>query len=140
MIMGLENQNIEAEQQGPSWARNSWPLNIDDDLTSALDPTQMAVAVKEAAKAAGKPVAALTFSGSGAVGDGTGGTYPKEPPTPGLWVGVILPRPRPPTHQMLRSGDFSPAFFIDRGPRGREPWRRLNGPTPGRSTRRLSDS
>ena len=54
--MGLENQDFETEQ-GPSWARSNWPLSITDDLTASLDPTQMAVEVKAAAKAAGKPMA-----------------------------------------------------------------------------------
>jgi 2-oxoglutarate dehydrogenase E1 component len=54
--MGIENQEFEVER-GPSWARTNWPLGVTDDLTGALDPTQMAVAVKEAAKVAGKPIA-----------------------------------------------------------------------------------
>ncbi len=58
--MGIENQDfgvaVETEQ-GPSWARAGWPLSASDDLTAALDPTQMAVAVKAAAKAAGVPLA-----------------------------------------------------------------------------------
>ena len=53
--MGYENQDFEIEQ-GPSWARPNWPLSDTDDLTGALDPTQMQVAVKAAAKAAGKAV------------------------------------------------------------------------------------
>ncbi|WP_188065078.1 2-oxoglutarate dehydrogenase E1 component [Sphingobium sp. KCTC 72723] len=52
--MGYENQEFEIEQ-GPSWARPNWPLTETDDLTGALDPTQMQVAVKAAAKAQGKP-------------------------------------------------------------------------------------
>jgi 2-oxoglutarate dehydrogenase E1 component len=54
--MGFENHEFESEQ-GPSWARPNWPLSDTDDLTAALDPTQMQVAVKAAAKAAGKPIA-----------------------------------------------------------------------------------
>ncbi|WP_097092727.1 2-oxoglutarate dehydrogenase E1 component [Novosphingobium sp. Chol11] len=53
--MGYENQDFETER-GPSWARPNWPLTDTDDLTGALDPTQMQVAVKAAAKSAGKPV------------------------------------------------------------------------------------
>jgi len=53
--MGYENQDFEIEQ-GPSWARPNWPLSDTDDLTGALDPTQMQVAVKAAAKSAGKTV------------------------------------------------------------------------------------
>ncbi len=54
--MGFENHEFEVEQ-GPSWARSNWPLSDTDDLTAALDPTQMQVAVKKAAKDAGKPMA-----------------------------------------------------------------------------------
>jgi 2-oxoglutarate dehydrogenase E1 component len=54
--MGIENHDFEIER-GPSWARSGWPLAETDDLTAALDPTQMAVVVKAAAKAAGKPAA-----------------------------------------------------------------------------------
>ncbi|MDO7834650.1 2-oxoglutarate dehydrogenase E1 component [Sphingobium sp. HBC34] len=53
--MGYENQEFEIER-GPSWARDNWPLTDTDDLTGALDPTQMQIAVKAAAKGAGKPV------------------------------------------------------------------------------------
>jgi 2-oxoglutarate dehydrogenase E1 component len=52
--MGFENHEFESET-GPSWARPNWPVSDTDDLTSALDPTQMEVAIKAAAKAAGKP-------------------------------------------------------------------------------------
>ncbi len=55
MMMGYENQDFEVEQ-GPSWARPNWPLADTDDLTGAMDPTQMQVAVKAAAKSAGKSV------------------------------------------------------------------------------------
>ncbi len=54
--MGVENQDFEIER-GPSWERANWPLSATDDLTASLDPTQMAVEVKAAAKAAGKPMA-----------------------------------------------------------------------------------
>ncbi|SEI79959.1 2-oxoglutarate dehydrogenase E1 component [Sphingobium sp. AP50] len=53
--MGYENQEFEIER-GPSWARDNWPLSDTDDLTGAMDPTQMQVAVKAAAKAVGKAV------------------------------------------------------------------------------------
>jgi 2-oxoglutarate dehydrogenase E1 component len=59
--MGIENQEFETangeQERGPSWARSNWPLGVTDDLTGALDPTQMAVEIKAAAKAAGKPMA-----------------------------------------------------------------------------------
>ncbi len=54
--MGIEIQEFEAER-GPSWQRKNWPLSITDDLTGALDPTQMAVEIKASTKAAGKPMA-----------------------------------------------------------------------------------
>ncbi len=57
--MGYENQDFigsgEAEQ-GPSWARKGWPLDTTDDLTAALDPTQMQVAIKAAAKKTDAPM------------------------------------------------------------------------------------
>jgi 2-oxoglutarate dehydrogenase E1 component len=53
--MGFENHDFEVEQQ-PSWARANWPALDSDDLTAALDPTQVAVEIKAAAKAAGKAI------------------------------------------------------------------------------------
>ncbi|HEX7873597.1 MAG TPA: 2-oxoglutarate dehydrogenase E1 component [Sphingobium sp.] len=47
---GLDSSEVE---QRPSWERRGWPLDTTDDLTAALDPTQMQVAVKAAAKKAG---------------------------------------------------------------------------------------
>ncbi len=56
--MGLENQNFETEHEaGPSWARPNWSPLVNDDLTAALDPMQMAVEIKKAAAKAGAPVA-----------------------------------------------------------------------------------
>ena len=46
-------------QPGPSWAHARWPLvggESEDELTQALDPTAMQLAVKAAAAKAGKPV------------------------------------------------------------------------------------
>ncbi|KEQ55267.1 2-oxoglutarate dehydrogenase E1 component [Sphingobium chlorophenolicum] len=58
--MGYENQDFplpaDDAERGPSWARTNWPPIDTDDLTGALDPTQMQVAVKAAAKANGKAV------------------------------------------------------------------------------------
>jgi 2-oxoglutarate dehydrogenase E1 component len=51
--MGFENHDFEQEQ-GPSWARSNWPGTATDDLTAALDPCQMAVAIKDIAAKAGK--------------------------------------------------------------------------------------
>lgn len=56
--MGIEGQEFERES-GPSWARKGWPIDITDDLTGALDPTQMQLTVKAAANAAGKAAAGI---------------------------------------------------------------------------------
>jgi 2-oxoglutarate dehydrogenase E1 component len=56
--MGLENETFTAEHEaGPSWARPNWSPLANDDLTAALDPTQMAVEIKKAAAKTGAPVA-----------------------------------------------------------------------------------
>ncbi|MEQ1687561.1 MAG: 2-oxoglutarate dehydrogenase E1 component [Sphingopyxis sp.] len=49
--MTLETQF--SPETGPSWQRSGWPLDASDDWTAALDPTQMAVAVKAAAAKVG---------------------------------------------------------------------------------------
>jgi 2-oxoglutarate dehydrogenase E1 component len=55
--MGLENIDLTAEHEaGPSWARPNWPLTDTDELTAALDPTQMVVELKKAAAAKGAVV------------------------------------------------------------------------------------
>jgi 2-oxoglutarate dehydrogenase E1 component len=54
--MGFENHEFDAET-GPSWARANWPLDATDELTAALDPTQMERVVKAAAKALSAPMA-----------------------------------------------------------------------------------
>jgi len=49
--MGVQNQDFSGgaeHEPGPSWARKGWPLDATDDLTAALDPTQMQVAIKAA--------------------------------------------------------------------------------------------
>ncbi|MGN3974024.1 2-oxoglutarate dehydrogenase E1 component [Tsuneonella sp. SYSU-LHT278] len=46
-------------QPGPSWAHARWPLvggESEDDLTQALDPTAMQVAIKAAAAKSGRPM------------------------------------------------------------------------------------
>ena len=55
--MNIEAQSIHAAVErpaGPSWARDSWPLDAIDELNAALDPTRMAaeIRVDRAAKAA----------------------------------------------------------------------------------------
>ncbi|MGB3737863.1 MAG: thiamine pyrophosphate-dependent enzyme, partial [Pontixanthobacter sp.] len=64
--MGDENQNFlpdmtdqDGPQPGPSWANPGWLSQVvdsDADLTQALDPTAMKVAVAKAAGKAGKPM------------------------------------------------------------------------------------
>ncbi len=64
--MGNEPQNLipaltdqEGPQPGPSWERRGWLDTLADsgaDLTAAMDPTEMRLAVKQAAKDAGKPL------------------------------------------------------------------------------------
>ncbi|NIJ39230.1 2-oxoglutarate dehydrogenase E1 component [Sphingopyxis panaciterrae] len=56
--MNLERQSfdIDEPQAGPSWAPKNWPQIDSDDLTAALDPQQMQVAVKAAAAKAGAPL------------------------------------------------------------------------------------
>ncbi|MBJ6121342.1 2-oxoglutarate dehydrogenase E1 component [Sphingomonas mollis] len=49
-------EGLEGSAQGPSWESDRWPLTTTDDLTSALDPTQMEPAPKPAR--GGKPAAA----------------------------------------------------------------------------------
>jgi 2-oxoglutarate dehydrogenase E1 component len=57
-VIGIENEVFSAEHEaGPSWARPNWSPLADDDLTAALDPTQMAVEIKKAAAKAAAPVA-----------------------------------------------------------------------------------
>ena len=54
--MGVEKQDFTSGsefEQGPSWQRKGWPLATTDDLTAALDPTQMQLAIKAAAAKAG---------------------------------------------------------------------------------------
>jgi 2-oxoglutarate dehydrogenase E1 component len=58
--MGNENLDFYPDdpQPGPSWGNPRWPQvggEGEDDLTQALDPTAMKLAVKEAAAKAGKP-------------------------------------------------------------------------------------
>ncbi|TPG38020.1 2-oxoglutarate dehydrogenase E1 component [Sphingomonas koreensis] len=49
-------EGLESTVTGPSWAQPSWPLSSTDDLTAALDPTQMEPAPKPAK--GGKPAPA----------------------------------------------------------------------------------
>ena len=61
--MGNQAQNFlpeltapEGPQPGPSWQNERWPLDDGGDLTQALDPTAMKLAIREASAKAGKPV------------------------------------------------------------------------------------
>ena len=55
---------LEATAQGPSWAKAHWPLDERDDLTGALDPTQMEPAAKpsKAPKSAAPSTADIAVS------------------------------------------------------------------------------
>jgi 2-oxoglutarate dehydrogenase E1 component len=54
--MNMEAHAFDIEPEpGPSWARANWPVTATDDLTAALDPTQMQLAVKAAVAKAGAP-------------------------------------------------------------------------------------
>src|SRR3546814_9605035 len=62
LVLAMGNENLDFlpddPQPGPSWANSRWPLvggEGEDDLTRALDPTAMKLAVREAAAKAGKP-------------------------------------------------------------------------------------
>src|SRR3569833_1733522 len=49
----------DGPQPGPSWQKAAWPIldaGSEDELTQAMDPTAMQLAVKQAAKADGKPL------------------------------------------------------------------------------------
>ena len=39
-------EGLEGNASGPSWGQPNWPLSSTDDLTAALDPTQMEPAPK----------------------------------------------------------------------------------------------
>ncbi|HZV57001.1 MAG TPA: 2-oxoglutarate dehydrogenase E1 component [Sphingobium sp.] len=61
--MGVQNQDFSGgaeHEPGPSWARKGWPLDATDDLTAALDPTQMQVAIKAAVARGGAGAGAPT--------------------------------------------------------------------------------
>jgi 2-oxoglutarate dehydrogenase E1 component len=53
-------EGLDGAAQTPSWERGNWPLTSTDDLTAALDPTQMEPAPKPGAggKGGGKPAPA----------------------------------------------------------------------------------
>ena len=50
-------EGLEGSAQGPSWSNPAWPPATTDDLTAALDPTQMEPAPKPA-KGGAKPAPA----------------------------------------------------------------------------------
>ncbi|HTM96716.1 MAG TPA: 2-oxoglutarate dehydrogenase E1 component [Croceibacterium sp.] len=54
-----EIEGQDGPQPGPSWANARWPIldaSSEDELTQALDPTAMKLAVKAATEQAGKPI------------------------------------------------------------------------------------
>ena len=54
-------EGLEGASSTPSWTNQRWPLTTTDDLTAALDPTQMEPAPKPA-KGGAKPAAAAPAS------------------------------------------------------------------------------
>jgi 2-oxoglutarate dehydrogenase E1 component len=68
--MGNETQHFLPElegqdgpQPGPSWANPRWPLvGADPDLTQAMDPTDMAVAIQKSAEKGGKALDAAAVT------------------------------------------------------------------------------
>ena len=52
----MDYETRDESEAAPSWANPQWPLSETDELTAALDPTQMAVAIKKAAAAKGASV------------------------------------------------------------------------------------
>ncbi len=53
---------LEQGASGPSWSQPNWPASDTDDLTAALDPTQMAPMPKPGKGAAPQPAAAAATS------------------------------------------------------------------------------
>jgi len=51
-------EGLEGALTGPSWANPAWPVGTTDDLTAALDPTQMEPVAKPGKPAAAKPAPA----------------------------------------------------------------------------------
>ena len=51
-------EGLENGATGPSWTQANWPLSSTDDLTAALDPTQMEPAAKPARGGAPAPAPA----------------------------------------------------------------------------------
>ena len=51
-------EGLEGSESGPSWQQANWPATTTDDLTAALDPSQMEPAPKPAKGAAPKAAAA----------------------------------------------------------------------------------
>ena len=51
-------EGLEGSDQGPSWQQANWPLTATDDLTAALDPSQMEPAPKPTKPGAPKPAVA----------------------------------------------------------------------------------
>ncbi len=60
---------LEETASGPSWQRSHWPLDSDDAMTAALDPTQMEPDAKPAPKGKAAPAGLDTDSIAEAAGD-----------------------------------------------------------------------
>src|SRR5882724_2915612 len=57
-------EGLEGVPTGPSWEQPSWPPTNTDDLTAALDPTQMEPAAKPAKGGVLKPASAAAAPAS----------------------------------------------------------------------------
>ncbi|OYY69523.1 2-oxoglutarate dehydrogenase subunit E1 [Sphingomonas sp. 28-63-12] len=53
-------EGLETSSGGPSWQQANWPATATDDLTAALDPSQMEPVARPAKGSAAKPAAAPT--------------------------------------------------------------------------------
>src|SRR4051812_3467227 len=54
----VDSYDLGEREQGPSWARDNWPVTSLDDLNAGLDPTLMTIAAPVAAKAKAEATAA----------------------------------------------------------------------------------
>ncbi len=60
-------EGLEGSTEGASWQQPNWPLSSTDDLTAALDPTQMEPSPKPAKGGAPKPAAAAPVPSQDAI-------------------------------------------------------------------------
>ena len=78
--MGSDSHDFlpDDPQPGPSWQRKNWPQvggSAEDDLTQALDPTTLKLAIKASAKKTGTPISDASIEEAAAA-------IPKKQETP----------------------------------------------------------